>query len=506
MDFKFGSTAISAYRRLSYKPWYALAEFVDNSTQSYANNKELLDKVFKNENTCLTVNIEYYYDPKQKDGIIRISDNSIGMSETELDKALTLGDPPAISNGRSKYGLGMKTASFWLGDHWTLVTKKFGEDNEYSIDVDLERISQNDFDLRLKSTSKSKDEHYTVITISKLNRQFVSRTVQKIQDYLRSMYRVDISSGSLNLLFNQEKLQWDQEQWLNQLAIDSNGNKAYKKFVLHIEDKSVRGWAGVLEKGSRSLAGFSILQHDRVIKGWPDAYKPGTIFGYQEGGTNDLINQRLIGELEMNDFDVTHTKDDILYINNELDLLEDQLNTELSELITLAKDPKKNRIIKEITQGELNIAIETLKEELESPKVKNFVEHYKAPERELIEFNNETVADSVIEKMPPALSIGIYDNRIEVYVVNDLLDSDPYVLSEYRNQKNSVSIIINMRHPFIKDLETSSDVLNHFRHSIYDGISEWKAWSDRGEIDPSTIKLIKDQLLRSPFELNELKA
>ena len=39
---------MNVFSRLSYKPWYAIAEFVDNSTQSYYSNKKELksDRVF----------------------------------------------------------------------------------------------------------------------------------------------------------------------------------------------------------------------------------------------------------------------------------------------------------------------------------------------------------------------------------------------------------------------------------------------------------------------------
>jgi len=36
-DFEIGPGAAKAYERLSYKMWFALAEFVDNSTQSRIN-------------------------------------------------------------------------------------------------------------------------------------------------------------------------------------------------------------------------------------------------------------------------------------------------------------------------------------------------------------------------------------------------------------------------------------------------------------------------------------
>jgi|HubBroStandDraft_6_1064221.scaffolds.fasta_scaffold71331_3 hypothetical protein len=43
IGFKFGPQVVQSYRRLSYTPWHALAEFVDNSTQAYLNHQEALD-------------------------------------------------------------------------------------------------------------------------------------------------------------------------------------------------------------------------------------------------------------------------------------------------------------------------------------------------------------------------------------------------------------------------------------------------------------------------------
>lgn len=38
--------------------------------------------------------------------------------------------------------------------------------------------------------------------------------------------------------------------------------------------------------------------------------------------------------------------------------------------------------------------------------------------------------------------------------------------------------------------------MNYFRHCIYDAIAEWQARRKQGHIDPGTIKILKDGLLR----------
>ena len=51
--------AILSYKRLSYDAWHAFAEFVDNSTQSYFNNRETLDALFSKTKERLEVSIVY---------------------------------------------------------------------------------------------------------------------------------------------------------------------------------------------------------------------------------------------------------------------------------------------------------------------------------------------------------------------------------------------------------------------------------------------------------------
>jgi len=123
LKFEIGSQVVFQYRRLSYKSWYALAEFVDNSTQSYFANKAALDKALEKEQEPLAVRINY--DSKSRQ--LLISDNAMGMSEEDLEAALRVGHPPQDTSGRSEFGMGLKTAASWFGNEWTITTSKLGE-------------------------------------------------------------------------------------------------------------------------------------------------------------------------------------------------------------------------------------------------------------------------------------------------------------------------------------------------------------------------------------------
>src|SRR5260370_37054255 len=107
IQLRVGLDVISSYKRLAYTPWHALAEFVDNSTQSYLNNESELGPLMRRVGQELTVSIAYEKDMD----ILRISDNAMGMSFDELQVALTVALPPARTDGRSKYGMGLKLAA-----------------------------------------------------------------------------------------------------------------------------------------------------------------------------------------------------------------------------------------------------------------------------------------------------------------------------------------------------------------------------------------------------------
>src|SRR5579872_570841 len=121
-ELTVGPKAIDAYSRLSYTMWFALAEFVDNSTQSRMNYGQVIDDVLREEGRPLIVSIVH----DRTNRTLTIEDNSIGMSGDDLIAALRIAQPTPDSKGRSKYGMGMKTAACWIGARWTITTCEWG--------------------------------------------------------------------------------------------------------------------------------------------------------------------------------------------------------------------------------------------------------------------------------------------------------------------------------------------------------------------------------------------
>jgi hypothetical protein len=165
--------------------------------------------------------------------------------------------------------MGMKTAACWIGNKWIVTTKKLGESAEHTVEIDVERVASGDAALPTKVVNGlDPNLHYTIIEVREHNREFKGRTIGKIKDHSRSMYRQDFRKGRLSLYYGPEKLEW--EDFDSRLRKNRAGEVYRREFEFVVNGKVVKGWAGILDKGSRADAGFSVLHSDRVVKGWPD--------------------------------------------------------------------------------------------------------------------------------------------------------------------------------------------------------------------------------------------
>lgn len=498
INIEIGLNAIASYRRMDYEIWYALAEFVDNSTQSYLNSKQALDAAYEAEGEGLEVRITY--ERQGAEPVFRIVDNAMGMDYAELQHALKIANPPANPNGRCRHGMGMKTASCWIGNRWTITTKKLGETREYTVEVDVAKIEAGDPTLKTTIIENQKpDVHYTRLEIFDHNREFKGRTIGKIKQYLKSMYRQDFRRGTLTLLYNDEHLTW--EEFDERLRKNKAGEPLRGDFSFTIDGKTVNGWAGILDRGARADTGFSVLHADRVVKGWPDAWRPERIFGLNR---NDLLNQRLLGEIHLDEFEVTHTKDNIQWYGDDEEEVEKKLEKEIANLIAIARTPWKDQDdARGPSPGEVEIAIAGLKDELLSPEMIDKIAITVLPPEDALKQSLERIAEPVKAHRQPDIQAKLDHLEVWVYIVSgDFGPHDPYVVCE-AGANNKVIVIINMQHPHVSHIEGEQGLINYFRHCVYDAVSEWQAQRLRAKLDPNTIKLLKDQLLRVSFQMEQ---
>ncbi|MEX1829774.1 ATP-binding protein [Luteibacter sp. CQ10] len=487
-DFHMGPSAIGAYSRLSYTMWYALAEFIDNSTQSRDNYGGIIGDILKKEDTPLVVSVTYSKITKK----ISIEDNSIGMSKDDLINALRIAHPTADSKGRSKYGMGLKTAACWIGRKWTVVTTEVTDDMEYTAIVDVDAIARGE-KIIVKGRPADRDAHYTKIEITNLNRSIQGRTEENIRSYLGSMYRFDIKEGTLKLLYNGDPISPPDD-----LEFDTDASGALYRRDLpktKIGEHHVVGWIGVLKKGGRKFGGFSIFQNRRQIQGFPNAWKPKNIFGgVDEEGANNLISQRLVGVIELDHFDVSHTKDAILFKDGEQEDLEAFLEEQTRDYCNYAKRRRGNTGT-QWNRDKVRDLIDGMRDEFTNDEFKDAADDFLPPLDTILDNNRKQVAsltddESVVDlEIVPGLRV--------VVALQERSENDPYLTISVGAEQGKIFVIINNLHPYYADIDSPDANEECIRQYIYDAIAEYLVSRQQGRVTQDSTRKKKDSLLRA---------
>ena len=488
-DFSVGPQAIANYRRLSYTMWHALAEFIDNSTQSRLNYGSIIDDVLAQEGTPLVVSVRHNKIAKT----ISIEDNSIGMSGEGLVAALKIAQPTVDSKGRSKYGMGMKTAACWIGGVWTITTCEWASGIRWTATIDVDKISKGE-KITLVRTVAESHEHGTTITISNLHRNFQKRTEETIRNFLGSMYRFDLERGTLKLLYNDLEIKSPEDY-----DIDTDPTGKPMRLDLPptaINGKIVTGWVAILKKGGRKFGGFSLFQNERQIQGFPNAWKPRGIFGGEDDeGANNLISQRLTGILNLDGFEVSHTKDTVLFQDDE----EDELETFLDKLTKSYRDYAKNRRNPKSTnwtREKVRDMMDDLKKEFNSTEFKDAVTNAILPPIEVILSSNR----KQLERIAPTDTVGSFQVSSDLNVVVSFQDNsvyEPYVTIATDATPGTIHVIINGIHPYYSSLESNEAMHECMRQYVYDAVAEYRTSKISSKISFDNVRLFKNELLKA---------
>lgn len=215
------------------------------------------------------------------------------------------------------------------------------------------------------------------------------------------------------------------------------------------------------------------------------------------------MNQRLVGEIHLDDFDVSHTKDDILWLGEQEDLVQNKLLEAANHYKEVAKTYRKTRNDKRgPSDMDTRAAINSLKSELESNEIKNILLTNPMLTKNLVESVVKSVKAYVLATYKETIVVEIIKGlTVRVYVESAMSTTEPYLTVDSAKAKE-VIIIVNAAHPHWLQLDNALSVLNYLRHCIYDGVAEWQAkkYVDK-KVDPDTIKILKDRLLRLPLDI-----
>jgi hypothetical protein len=453
VNIRPGVSILSVLRHLNYKPWFAIAEFVDNSIQSFLDCRERLREV-EGDTFRLLVDIEIESSSSSPRLVIR--DNAGGIAESSYHRAFRPAEVPLDRSGLCEFGMGMKSAATWFAPRWSVRTSAIGEDVERLVSFDIQHIVHDDLqELAVQNIPAPASHHYTEIILDDLYRTPQKKTVTKIKEHLASIYRLFLREGILVLRFNGESLEYENPRILvapYHRTTDAPPIKWFKEINFDLGGGQVaRGFAALRAIGSTTDAGFALFRRNRLIQGSADeGYRPEFIFGK----SNSFIFQRLFGELSLEGFEVSHTKDGFSWEEHE-------------------------EVFLQLLKEELDRAPIRLLDQAEGYRARKTRDEYQSSG---IEQATERIANAMEEGLPPAVE--------EQLQIGPEMQPPPETLSTTNLiTKRDFDIEINDCKWHIA-LELSNDP----------GIGDWLSVSDRPMQNPSDVRTIDVRVcLAHPF-------
>lgn len=458
VSIKIQTGVYGQFRNLNNKVWFALGEYVDNAVQSFENNKDVLKKAHNGKYQFeVRINIDW------ESSIIKIHDNAAGIDMKNFQRAFEPANIPIDNTGLHEFGMGMKTASIWLANFWSVKTAALNETEERYVEFDLQKVLKEEKEvLKVQNTNKEKSKHFTEITLSKLSQNAPSvMQMDKIRRHLGSIYRKFIRQGDLKLYINDVELTYEEPEILiAPYYTDPKGKPIqWKKDInFSLGKYKVTGFIGILNTMSTSeVNGLSLFRRGRVIEGSHDEkYRPKAICG-QMGSPR---YKRIFGELELDGFAVSFNKGSFQE-QEDLEALMEALQTEIS-----AKDfdlyTQAEKFIKPKTQDDnVKVAKSIVSSMKKTTKISNLKEKV---EVSLKEINNKSLATKNEQLSKKAKAIDTHEDFIEikdekyklkVELITETSITDLYSLQIEDDElfAKKITYKINLAHPFFTRFE-----------------------------------------------------
>lgn len=457
-----GVSVLSVLRHLNYKPWFALAEFVDNSIQSFLDYKKELSEI-DGEDSNLHIDVDIDCTDA---GRITIRDNAAGIHKKNFHRAFRPAAIPLDRTGLCEFGMGMKSAACWFSPKWSVRTSALGEEVEKLVVFDIDKIVLDKIEeLDVKSRKVRKNVHFTEITLIDVYRPPFGRTVTKIKDHLCDIYRVFAREENIAVRLNGEILKYKEPDILKAPYYKNpDGEEIVWRKELNFDfgdDLKVLGFAAIRKKASTSRAGFSLFRRRRLIQGSGDeGYRPEFIFGKP----NSFIYQRLFGELHLKGFEISHTKDGFKWDENEepfLEILKEELSDKSFPILQQAREhrvqPKRSDLRKGAKVATKRTS-DTIKEHV-PPVLSPLTEEpfRQDPPKQLNEAASvcKKVIDVELHNQPWRIVLELSDDP----AVGDWLEISDEIVDETHKTKNAVFRTVGLRlslcHPFMERFASS---------------------------------------------------
>ncbi len=495
-----GVSIIKIFKALDYESWYAFAEYIDNSISSYLKVKDLI--ILKNPKYTLKINIDLNF----VDKTIMIRDNAGGIDKSKYEYAFRAAEIPDDTSGLNEFGMGMKTASSWLANKWTVKTKAFEEEVERTIHFNVNEVVTNNVEeLVAKEVKMERNAHYTIIKLEELTDNApLQRDLNKIRKHLASIHRKFISRGDIQIFVNDEELEYKTSAILSAPKWDDeSGNDIKWKIEINKtfgSNKRVTGFIALLETMSTSVHnGFSLFRRGRVIEGsGDDLFRPKALNG--QVGSHQY--KRVFGELELEGFNVDFTKGKFQGdkdFDELLNLLQDYCDNDEFPLLSqsrkyrkpLPKESLKDIARKGVKDYQKSVANSEIQQTIQ--KIIDTQGKLSPSQEKIREIPERNKLESIVER----IVIGDETWIIELNLVDNIDFIDWIEVLEDSNVKigvRKIKIRLSMIHPFMSSFGTD-DIQPFIRLAMALAIAESISRLSGGS--PSSVRRNLNKLLNN---------
>jgi len=434
---------LHTYRTLTYKWRHAIGEMIDNSVDSYLENKEQLEN-----------GLDIWINYDGKDRTLSIKDNAYGMNAERMADAVQITRRHGgnyFSGGIGHYGLGLKKSATSLGDEWTVISKQKNSKTKYTVLVDVLKLYKEDANSVEILDQPSNTKHGTRIEI-KLRKIMRGALEKNVKAHIAEMYRFYLEEGDVRIWWNDELLEYDQPA----TYIGDDNEAAWTTITLdvktHGSNKTVKvsGEIYVLETMSHAYSGLRLYHTNRMIQGGGgkpnENWRPHDLVGGAEG----YRARRFCGHLHLDHLGVNHQKDDFIWDKFDKDDLLNALQKSqlVGDYLKIAgkkvksqdgDNPSTANVARNIKKGLGSKSVEsTVSEERDTKKLKAL--HLTKDEIEqMVEQSGETIK---LDSDLPKASISFIENPY-----------GPFMTSEVTRQiegQDQLRILINEQHEYFE--------------------------------------------------------
>ena len=345
IPISFKTSAYGILKHLNATILGVFCEFIDNSIQSYLNDKIKIHQIDPN----FKLKIKITYDGDE----IVIRDNAGGIDANNFDRALKPGGKALNTEGLNEFGLGMKYAAVWVSNEWQLTSSAIGETVERSVIFNYKKVTEQELEvLPYGERPVEVNSHYTEVRLRQLEKKhvypwqkdYIKRKIAYIyRNFLREKtdFHNEWVEENIELDVLGEKLIWEEygflnKPWYEDILNDIKSNNIEWKYKfpwfnypveenIFSDDGSlirtqkrnieVSGFVGILPDGNhKGKNGFVLLRRGRVVEGVDNRIYPIHISGKSARAFKYI---RLYGEIHFRGADISFDKSKIL-INNEI--------------------------------------------------------------------------------------------------------------------------------------------------------------------------------------------